>query len=425
MSSVYAGASFETVVSGTTSVSANFLFSPQGFGLTPKIAVSVNGGNYTRKNMADSVVLASGLNPNNSYTIKVVYDGPDPWDNVWEHSRTITLKDLTLDSGGSYIPTSNTKKNILFVGDSITAGVYSLSSNPEELGSSAIESYPTEIAKRLNINDYRAGFGGAGVTKPGIIGLKVQDYVQLDMKEIRSNDNIHTVVMVVGTNDNPFDTDPAVFKTAYQSLISKVRELYPTQRIYLVDIPTGNGSWSVPLKELVAENPKCTFIPTVGWQSQISTTDGLHPDANGAKKLGQLISDAMVLDRWDIGGGQTPVPVETNLWEAPTSFSPLPLGWGFQTGAQMDMPGSYAGKSFRLTFKAKSASGQKLKFYTEFKANFDNEVVLTDTFTEYSRDFTVTYSSEGNFLVFINQTGMEDGTIVSDIHIKDIYVKEI
>lgn len=410
-SAMYPGARIAATVNNTSKIIANFKYSNQGFTKVPTIAYRVDGGAWTIKPLADSVTLATGLSTT-THVVEIVYNSNYQYDPIWGSKLTLSFVGFALDTDGIYTSNTDTKKNILFVGDSISLGIKALANNDEPASSSAINSYSFLTGEKLGADVYVAAFGGAGVSKGGSGGAPtVKDYVGFDASGVPSDDLIDTVVMEVGTNDYQY----ASFKTAYLDLMSRVRELYPTQRVYLMDIATGNDTRKTELTDIAALDGNATFVNTDTWT--IETTDGLHPSSIGADVMATKLAEALVADDWANGGGKT-VVTPTNLWIAagkPSGYNPLPTGWPTADTSRLAFDG-YTGKTFKVDFKAKSAKLGTLNVYTEYKNDFNKHITLTATLTQYSYTFTDTYTGTGNFFNIMDESAIGD-IVISEISI--------
>ena len=417
-SSHYPGATIVANVTGTSRVVANFRYSGMGWTEAPVLAIRINGGQWNRKVMGDSVEVVNGLNPSSSYRVEIVFDGWDQNDPLWNNQRKFSIKNIALDETGqlTYV---NSKRNILFVGDSITAGTKSVANSTAAAASSAVLSYSQILGDLLNVNVYRSAFPGT----------KVIDTFTRDNVKVVSNGkavpdyNIHTVVVCMGTNDygQPSDT----FLSNYQLLINSIREKYPTQCIYILGLVERfmDARRNTELAQIAANNENVTHVDTQELLN-VAYTDDLHPSAAGAHSIATYVQAKMVADNWEGGGGYTPAPPEENptptvpegnLWTLggmQSSYNPLPMAFN-----SVAIPGSWAGSSLRLSFKARSTNGSSIATYAEWQRDFERTVIpLTSNLTEFSYVFPVTWTQDGNFL-FICPANFETdtGIIIQDI----------
>lgn len=427
----YPGSSIRATITGTTKIGGLFQYTGAGWTEPPIVAIRtrVNGGafsGWTKKVLnADTLDLATSLTAGSSYEIEFVFDGWNQTDNLWGNQRKFTFKGFSVDSGAT-VTYNNTQKNILVVGDSITAGTKSASNTDLAAGSSAVLSFSRFLADRLGVNLFRSAFPGTKV----IDTFTRQNVLQVTNGRNVPNYNIHTIIIEMGTND--YQKTSSEFISNYQLIIDALRTVYPTQRIYIVGLFEAQVGIrrNEELAALAASNQRVTHIDTAALTGVVYT-DGLHPDGTGGLAISNYLYPKLIADGWETGGGQAvPEPPpgsnipDGNLWVLggqPTSFSPLPAGW-----ISIPFPGSYGGPTnrFRVTFKGRSAKGGKVVVYTEYKNDFNEQVTqLTNTLTEYFYEFTCTYTGDGNFFFFKRNNFDADSD--SDIILQDISIVKI
>lgn len=427
----YPGSSIRATITGTTKIGGLFQYTGAGWTEPPIVAIRtrVNGGafsGWTKKVLnADTLDLATSLTAGSSYEIEFVFDGWNQTDNLWGNQRKFTFKGFSVDSGAT-VTYNNTQKNILVVGDSITAGTKSASNTDLAAGSSAVLSFSRFLADRLGVNLFRSAFPGTKV----IDTFTRQNVLQVTNGRNVPNYSIHTIIIEMGTND--YQKTSAEFISNYQLIIDALRTIYPTQRIYIVGLFEAQVGIrrNEELAALAASNQRVTHIDTAALTGVVYT-DGLHPDGTGGLAISNYIYPKLVADGWETGGGQAvPEPPpgsnipDGNLWVLggqPASFNPLPAGW-----ISIPFPGSYGGPTnrFRVTFKGRSAKGGKVTVYTEYKNDFGEHVTqLTNTLTSYSYEFTCTYTGDGNFFFFKRNNFDADSD--SDIILQDISIVKI
>lgn len=416
----YPGSSIMATVTGTTKVIGQFLNTGTGDTEKKTIAVRLNGGQWNRFPLSNSVQVASNLNPSTRYTIEIVYDGWNQTEQLWENQRKFSIRSLTLDDGAS-LQYTNRKKNVLFIGDSITAGTKTIDSTDSATGSSSVLTFARMLGEKMNANVYHNAFAGKKVIDP---------FMRENVKLVSANKpvpnyNIHSVVMMMGTNDyqQPSDT----FISNYQLLIDSIRDVYPTQRIYIIGL-VENLLSNRRISELKTisqnnQNNNVVFIDTTNL-SGVTYTDGLHPNGAGSRVIADYLYPLLVANGWDSSGGGTnpnpepepepePVPT-TNIWTdngKPASYNPLPIGFH-----SVPLPGSWAGRTMKLSFKAKSATGKMLAMYNDFRGDFSREIVLTSTLTGYEFTFTLTWKDEGNnFIMKRNDNDVDTDIVMQDI----------
>ncbi len=168
------------------------------------------------------------------------------------------------------------RKNIIFFGDSITAG-YGLDS--EEAFPALIQKRVDSLGKQYNVVD--AGFSGE--TSAG--GLRRADWILQQPVDI--------FVLELGGNDGLRGLDPNNTKENLQGIINKVENTYPEVTIILagMEAPPNLGSdyterFRNIYRELAEEND-VVFLPFilegVAGEPDLNLADGIHPTAEGHK----------------------------------------------------------------------------------------------------------------------------------------------
>jgi len=170
------------------------------------------------------------------------------------------------------------KKNILFFGDSLTAG-YGLSDPADD-------AYPAVIQHKidsLKLPDNVINAGNSGETTAG--GLGRIDWV---IKQ-----KIDIFVLELGANDGLRGIPVEETRRNLQAIISKVKAKYPNAKVILagMQVPPSMGadyanSFKAIFPQLAAKN-KIGLVPflltNVGGISKLNQGDGIHPTAEGAK----------------------------------------------------------------------------------------------------------------------------------------------
>lgn len=421
----FPGSFIEADVVGATSIIGNFVFTGRGWPEAPFIAVRLNGGAWNRIRLADQVTLASGLNASTTYKIEVVFDGWNQTEHLWNTQRKFTIKSLQVGSGS--ISYTNRKKNVLFIGDSITAGTKTLSSSDLAAGNSHVNTYAKMLGDKMGVNVIPSAFPGTKVMDT----FTRTNFNQVTNNTQAGNLNIHTVVIFMGTND--FGQDSAGFISAYQQLIDAVRAVYPTQRIYILGLVEriNDIRRNTELATIASSRTNVKHINTSSLANP-AYTDDLHPSTAGSQSIANFVYPLLVADNWEAGGGGSPNPdpepepeptptvPEGNLWTAAgqqSSYNPLPAAF-----LSAPLPGSYAGTTFEVSFQARSASGNsKVKVYTEWMGDLAPVIVdLTSAYKTFTKSFTVNYSGDGNFIFIVRN----DFSASTDIDIKDIVFKK-
>ena len=168
------------------------------------------------------------------------------------------------------------QKNILFFGDSLTAGY----------GLSAEEAFPALLEKELNKNGkaVKVTNGGlSGETSAG--GLARIDWL------LRKP--IDVFVLELGANDGLRGLPLDQTRKNLQAIIEKVNEKYPAAKIVLAGMmvpPNMGKQYTEEFKNMypqLAKKINATLIPfllkEVGGIEKLNQADGIHPTAEGHK----------------------------------------------------------------------------------------------------------------------------------------------
>jgi acyl-CoA thioesterase-1 len=191
-------------------------------------------------------------------------------------------KSSSNDTRSASTPTESSaaasKKNMLFFGDSLTAG-YGLS-DPSD------EAYPAVIQHKIDSLKlpYKViNAGVSGETTAG--GLGRIDWV---LKQ-----KISIFILELGANDGLRGIAVDETRKNLQAIIDKVKAKYPNAKIILAGMqvpPSMGADYANSFKAVfpqVAEKNKIDLVPFllagVGGNSKLNQADGIHPTAAGAK----------------------------------------------------------------------------------------------------------------------------------------------
>ena len=172
---------------------------------------------------------------------------------------------------------ASSKKNILFFGDSLTAG-YGLD-DPSN-------AFPGVIQRKIDSLKLPYAVINAGVSGETTAGgLARIDWV---LKQ-----KIDIFVLELGANDGLRGMPVAETTKNLQSIIDKVKARYPGAKIVLtgMQVPPSMGhDYIISFKSLfpeLAEKNKIALVPFllagVGGNPKLNQADGIHPTAEGAK----------------------------------------------------------------------------------------------------------------------------------------------
>ncbi|MGZ8424036.1 MAG: arylesterase [Candidatus Binatia bacterium] len=165
-------------------------------------------------------------------------------------------------------------KNILFLGDSITAGY----------GLEPSQSYPALIQDKIDAKKWpfrTVNAGQNGDTSAG--GVNRMDWL------LRSQ--VDVLVLELGGNDGLRGLPPETTRQNLQAIIERTQKKYPQAKIILagMQVPPNMGAdyakkFAIIYPELAKKN-KALLIPfileNVGGVRELNLPDGIHPTAKG------------------------------------------------------------------------------------------------------------------------------------------------
>ncbi|MEX0647604.1 MAG: arylesterase [Balneolaceae bacterium] len=178
------------------------------------------------------------------------------------------------------------KKNILFFGDSITAG-YGL--DTEQAFPAIIQSKIDSLGLPYQVNNA----GLSGETSAG--GLRRVDWVLQRPVDI--------FVLELGGNDGLRGIDPANTKENLQGIIGKVKNRYPQADIILTGMeapPNMGENYTSRFRQIfteLADENDVYFLPFilagVAGDPNLNLPDGIHPTEHGHQILAENIWDVL------------------------------------------------------------------------------------------------------------------------------------
>ena len=284
-STINQGSELYFKVKNTTSINVNFIVNTAY--KTPYFAYSIDGADMTRQLVTSPTLPTVSLD---EHIIRVVVDGVTEAENKWIGEKGFAFKDITVDSTGIVTGVLPKNKKIMFFGDSITEGIRVLNMNADSDGNSATGAFPYIASTNLNAISYRVGFGGAGVTKGGNGGVPslINFIDNMTKNKLAPYYEPDIIVVNIGTND--FDAATDVFKSQYTAVINRLLIKYSGTPLFIM-VPF-NGARKSEITDITNNKKGVYMVDTTGWD--ISTTDGLHPDAAGGIKAGTKLSDYII-----------------------------------------------------------------------------------------------------------------------------------
>lgn len=259
-------------------------------------AYSIDGGTFNSISTSNTRV---DLQDDSKHIVQVVTDAIYQDLGKWTDGNGFAFSSIVTD--GQTTGLKNYDPLIMYLGDSITEGIRTLSMDEKGSGCSVLHAYSWLSARQLNAHPYIVGYGGTGLYNHG--SFNTTDYAVDWMtqgvaeKELRPN----LIVINVGTNDGVIDD--IKFSNLYSKLLQKLTVKYPGVLIACM-IPFNQTRRKVII-DTVVDIPNCIVIDTQDWN--ISTTDGTHPDTNGS-----LVAAARLANELDKHSWKTTVFPETN-----------------------------------------------------------------------------------------------------------------
>lgn len=332
----WSASGFEFTFKGS-GVRAEIVSNAPGGTNTAYIKVFINGveqSDIALTKAKQTVTIAEGLDPNNTYTIRVVK-------RTNARSSTAALVSLKLNDGEKLAPPAEKTRLIEFVGDSITVG-YSASADASTSSSwstateDGTKTYSEYVANAFGADYHVIAVSGRGVvrnygnTTERLIPLlyaSLDDYnlegVKYDFKR-----QADVIVINAGTNDSSGTVTGLTadeFKAALKTFLLDVRAKNPNAEIIYAYGMMGGG-WITQIKQVVEElrtagDRHITFLKLeqcTGSEKGIAN----HPTAESYISRGDAIIELIEsLTGWKAGEVEDTTPVETTAEPTPAETS--------------------------------------------------------------------------------------------------------
>lgn len=252
---------------------------------TPYFAYSIDGGEPVRQIITDTKVT---LPDAGKHTVRIITDAMDESEGKWQFAKGFALKEIIPSEGGKILGIKPKNKIIFFYGDSITEGIAALEAS--ERGNSATHSYTWYCSEKLGVVPYFVGYGGTGITRTGSFNTFINT---IDYNAARKpvEDGIVPDVIVInhGTNDYGRATDEE-FTSGLRTALDRMCEKFPNiPMVYMIPFSQRNAK---NIKSVVKDYENIHLVETDTWN--VSYSDGIHPNAKGAKNAGERLADALV-----------------------------------------------------------------------------------------------------------------------------------
>ena len=256
----------------------------------PAIAVSTDGGFPKRMTTVKEgrLLLAENLSEN-EHTFRIIVDGFNEYQEKWTSAMGFVLECPEVEDGGKITGLLPTNPVILYYGDSITEGINVLGTGSTPDSNSASNEYPFIASHLLNAVSYTNGFGASGVTRGGSGGVpKCLDVIDTLYNGMPLSETPAPAAIVVNHGHNDPTSDSAAFTEAYTAVLKRLREKYPNTPIFAVSPFAGmhNADIKAVVEDLGDSNIFFIAKPSFSY----TTSDGAHPDKNGAKALGSYLA---------------------------------------------------------------------------------------------------------------------------------------
>ena len=256
----------------------------------PAIAVSVDGSAPKRMTTVKegSLLIAENLSAG-EHTFRIIVDGFNEYQEKWTSAMGFVLECPEVENGGTITGLLPTNPVILYYGDSITEGINVLGTGSTPDSNSASNEYPFIASHLLNAVSYTNGFGASGVTRGGSGGVpKCLDVIDSLYSGMPLAETPAPAAIVVNHGHNDPTSDSAAFTEAYTALLKRLREKYPNTPIFAVSPFAGmhNADIKAVVEDLGDSNIFFIAKPSFSY----TTSDGAHPDKNGAKALGSYLA---------------------------------------------------------------------------------------------------------------------------------------
>jgi lysophospholipase L1-like esterase len=333
----WSASGFEFTFKGS-GVRAEIVSNAPGGGNNAYIKVFVNGveqPDIVLTKAKQTVTLAEGLDPNNTYTIRVVKRSN-------ARSSTAALVSLKLNDGEKLAPPTDKDRLIEFVGDSITVG-YSASAEASSTTSwstateDGTKTYSEYIAKAFGADYHVIAVSGRGIarnygnTTERLIPLlyaSLDDYnlegVKYDFKR-----QADVIVINAGTNDASGTVQGLTadeFKSTLKAFLLDVRAKNPNAEIIYAYGMMGGG-WMTQIKQVVEELRTAgdTHINFLKLKQCTGNEKGIasHPTAESYISRGDAIIELIEQTTgWKAGEvEETTTPPETTVEPTPDETS--------------------------------------------------------------------------------------------------------
>jgi hypothetical protein len=293
--SINPGAYFRAqITGGLNSLTLKFNISDDA-GTLPQIEYKLDDGPWTTATVAATVAVSvPATNVWQTHSLTVIFKAMSELQNRWSPTATdVQLTGITTNPAICTTVAQSAKAlNILQYGDSITEGIFALTTT-DVSGYSSRQAASYQIADTLGAEVGIVGFGGTGVLVSGVEGVPAWPTtynVLWSGGPSRSFTSPVPDVIVVnhGTNDSLQSQSSSAFTATYITVLNALLAATPQSTVILLLRPYG-GYFASAVQAAAAgcSTPSRAFyVDTTGWWNQADSADGLHP--YGYASIGQL-----------------------------------------------------------------------------------------------------------------------------------------
>ena len=285
MVTVTSGSHCYFMTDGATSIDVEFTLLTRE--KSTHFAYSIDGGTPVRQRVTNKTVTL----PDAEYhTVRIIADGiEEGGGKKWTEEQGYALKSITASEGGSIYGIKPKNKIVFYYGDSITEGIYALGSDAEY--NSAVNSFTWHSAEKLGVTPYFIGYGASGFTVSGSFAPMI-DAIDYNSKDRPLTDTTVPDVIVISHGTNESSTSRDAFETAAKAAIERLNEKYPNTPIIFLGHGNSVNQKYVLCPGIADDYENVYWVGSKPWG--ITFTDSCHPNAAGAKKLGNKLADEMI-----------------------------------------------------------------------------------------------------------------------------------
>lgn len=256
---------------------------------TPYFAYSVDGGSMKRQLISNGSI--SFKNAKTHY-VRLLIDATSEYEDRWGAEAGVGIKFVSATSKDGIVTAIKPQNaNVAFYGDSITKGVRALKMALTPGGTSAVHSFPWYCASQLDLVPYFIGFSGSGITETGSFNTCYNAIQKLSAYRAAAKFDADVVVIEHGCND--VYTHGTMYVNEYKKVLELLHKKFP--KAVLISLIPFNQIHAEEIRQAASAYKWCNLVETASWG--LSYTDGMHPNAAGAKKAGLKLAKIIASKR--------------------------------------------------------------------------------------------------------------------------------